>query len=64
MTDKVWLHVTLDYRTPKGGAGSWSGPLHTSWATFHEDAKTAARKAGRKIAKVDRGHALPCPPPQ
>ena len=57
MTEKIWLHVTLEYRTPAGNPGAWSGPLLTTWETCHDDALIAARRSGRKIDKVDSSSA-------
>lgn len=61
MNGKSWFHVTVEYRTPGGNPGVWAGPVFSTWDECHEDAKKAARRAGRKMAKIDGGSASAYP---
>lgn len=57
MTDKAWFHATVEYVTPAGNLGSWSGPVFATWETVHDEAKKAARRARRKMQKISGGSA-------
>lgn len=62
MTDKQWFHATVKYATPAGNPGVWSGPVFATWDTVHSEAENAARRAGRKMAKINGGGASAYPP--